>query len=98
MTVQGVITRGTAIYSDKLCKARIKGMTAQLSADGMVKPGEVGIHALDGDEVVNAYMKGPGQGFSGVYSDDVTKQVLNDGLVREARKKELDYFCSKGYG
>ena len=96
VTVQGSITRGTAIYSDKLCRAIIRGMTEQLSADGMVKPGEVGIHALDDDEVVKAAMRGPDQGYSGAYRDDLTKQVLRDDLVKEARKKELDYFCSKG--
>ena len=94
--VQGSLTRKTAIYSDKLCRAIIKGMTDQLTADGMVKPGEVGINALDDDEIMKTSMKGSAQGYSGAYRDDLTKQVLRDDLVREARKKELDYFCSKG--
>ena len=64
---EGSLTRKTAIYSDKLCRAIIKGMTDQLIADGMVKPGEVGIHALDDDEIMKASMKGPEQGYSGMY-------------------------------
>ena len=96
VTVQGALTKKTAIYSSKLCRAIIKGMTAQLHADGRMKPGEIGIHALDDDEAVNSSMKGPSEGFSGAYRDDLTKQVLRDDLVHEARRKELDYFTSKG--
>ena len=92
---QGSLTRKTAIYSDKLRRAITKGMTDQLTADGMVKPGEVGINALD-DEIMKTSMKGPAQGYSGAYRDDLAKQVLHDDLVREVRKKELEYFCSKG--
>ena len=73
VTVEGRITRGTAIYSSKLCRAIIRGMTAQLTADGMVKPGEVGINALDDDEIIKLAMKGPAQGYSGAYRDDLTK-------------------------
>ena len=86
---EGSLTRKTAIYSDKLCRAIIKGMTDQLTADGMVKPGEVGINALDDDEIMKTSMKGPAQGYSGAYRDDLTKQVLRDDLVHEARRKEL---------
>ena len=96
VTAQGRLTAGTAIYSDKLCRAIIRGMTAQLAADGMLKPGEIGINALDDDEVVKASMRGPDQGYSGAYRDDLTKQVLRDDLVIEARRKELEHFCSKG--
>ena len=71
-------------------------MTNQLIADGMVKPGEVGINALDDDEIAKTSMKGPEQGYSGMYRVDLTKQVLRDDLVRDAREKELEYFCSKG--
>ena len=33
---------------------------------------------------------------SGKYRDDISKQLLVDSLVHEARRKELEYFASKG--
>ena len=39
---------------------------------------------------------GPAQGYSGKCRDDLTGQPLRDELVRAARAKELDFFCSKG--
>ncbi len=74
----------------------IKGMTAQLRADGMIKDGGFGINAVDDDVAVHATLKGPEQGYSGRFRDDLSHQLLRDDLVHEARKKELDYFCSKG--
>ena len=57
--------------------------------------GDVGTHALeDGDQT--HLSRGPEQGYSGKYLDDISKQVLRDDLVQEARRKELDYFVSKG--
>ena len=41
-------------------------------------------------------MKGPEQGLSGKHVDDMSGQVLNDSLVAEARRKEREYFTSKG--
>ena len=38
---------------------------------------------------------GPAQGYSGKYKDDLTKQPLRDDLVKAARAKELEFFCSK---
>ena len=40
-------------------------------------------------------LRGPEQGYSGKYRDDITGQVLNDSLVIEARPKELEFFRSK---
>ena len=37
----------------------------------------------------------PAQGYTGQFKDDLTGQVLNDAMVREARAKELAYFGSK---
>ena len=96
MTVQGALARGTAIYSDKLCRAIIKGMTAQFSAGGMVTPVGVGIHVVNGDGVVEAALGGPDQGFSRAYRGDLAKQVLHAEFVQEARTKEPGYFCSRG--
>ena len=96
VTAQGGITRGTAIYTNRLCRAIIGGMTKQLRLDGRVKAGEIGIFALDDDAVEQALVKSPEMGYSGKFKDDLTNQVLRDDLVVEARRKELDYFCSKG--
>ena len=40
--------------------------------------------------------RGPAQGYSGKYVDDMSTQVLKDSLVHAARAKELLYFNSKG--
>ena len=39
----------------------------------------------DGPEL----LKGPGQGFTGQFVDDMSGPVLNDSLVAEARREEL---------
>ena len=61
-----------------------------------MKRGEFGLHAVDDDITIEAELRGPAQGYSGKYIDDMSKQVLKDSLVQEARAKELLYFNSKG--
>ena len=39
---------------------------------------------------------GPAQGHSGKFKDDLAQQPLRDDLVRDARAKELEFFCSNG--
>ena len=52
--------------------------------------------AEDEDEVAEKFLYGPAQGYSGKYKDDLTGQPLRDDLVKAARAKELEFFCSKG--
>jgi len=40
-------------------------------------------------------MRGPAQGYSGNFKDDLTDQVLRDDLIKAARAVELAYFHSK---
>ena len=94
--VSGKIARSAARYPPGLVKRIIRGIIAQLKDDGIMKDGEVGIHAVDDDASVARSMKGADQGYSGRYKDDLTKQPLKDVLVREAREKELKYFIDKG--
>ncbi len=96
VTVQGRITRESAKYSDKLCKAILRGMVAQMRKVGMVKDGECGVYAMDDDGELEGALKSPEHGYSGKYRDDTSGQLLKDDLVKEARRKELQYFCSKG--
>ena len=72
----------------------LRGLTNQLRVDGRLQPGCYGIQSQDDDCIREIY--GPAQGYSGKYKDDLTGQVLKDSLVMEARKKELDFFKSKG--
>ena len=72
----------------------LHGLAAQLRADGRLQPGCYGIQAVDDDRVREIY--GPAQGYSGKFKDDLTGQVLKDDLVAEARKKELEFFRSRG--
>ncbi len=84
-----------AIYPKSLCRAIIKGVRDQLRRDGQIKDGCFGVQAPDEDAEVERNLRGPAQGYSGRFRDDLTGQVLKDELVREARAKELEYFHSK---
>jgi len=67
-------------------------MVAEMKDRGIHRAGEVGMHAVtdeDGDPDHD-------DRFSGTYRDDISGQILRDDLVREARQKELRYFCEKG--
>ena len=74
----------------------IKGVADQLRHDALLKEGCYGIQVPDDEEEINKSMRGPAQGFSGKYLDDLTGQVLKDSLVQEARAKELLYLHSEG--
>ena len=65
-------------------------MTAQLRADRKLKVGCYGIQAVDDEEQVEQDLRGPEQGYSGQYRDDMTGQILKDELVVKARREELE--------
>ena len=89
----GRVAKDAARYSDGLCRAMIRGMMDEMQAQGIWRPGEVGLHAVtDEDEAKTA----ASTGCSGKYRDDISGQLLRDNLVQEARNKELRYFCDKG--
>ena len=96
MTCQGSITGPTARYSTKLCKAILKGMSDEMHARGIMRRGELGLHAVDDETTNEPTLKTAEQGYSGKYRDDTTGQVLRDKLVQAARALELEYFNSKG--
>ncbi len=95
-TCEGKIARDAARYPRALCKAIIEGMLLQMKRTGITKDGEVGLNAVTDDEQDEQDMRGPEQGYSGRFRDDVTGQTLKDELVHEARAKELRYFHDKG--
>jgi hypothetical protein len=74
----------------------LKGIRDQLRADGTLKNGCFGVQAADDEAEIERQLRGPAQGFSGAYKDDLTGQVLRDDLVKAARAVELQYFNSKG--
>ena len=74
----------------------LRGVRDQLREDSLLKDGCYGIQAPDEDAEVERNLRGPAQGYSGKFLDDLTGQVLRDDLVREARAKELEFFHSKG--
>ena len=51
------------------------------------------MHVVNGEDEAKAAAP---TGCSGNYRDDINGQLLRDDLVREARAKELSYFCDKG--
>ena len=85
-----------ARYPRGLCRAVIKGITAQLRLDNLLKEGCYGIQVPDDDSKVRKSFYGLEQGYSGNYLSDLAGQVLNDTSVEEARAKEFLYFHSKG--
>ena len=50
----------------------------------------------DEDAMAEQQLFGPDRDYSGKCKDDLTKQPLRDDLVKAARAKELEFFCSKG--
>ena len=66
-------------------------MVDELKFRGMLRRGEVGLHAVTDD---HEFELPPG--CSGRFRDEISGQPLRDDLVAEARAKELRYFCEKG--
>ena len=93
---EGIRARDAAIHPRDLCRTMLKGVSAQMKADNLLKPGCYGVQVPDDDAAVLNEIYGPAQGYSGKYRDDLTGQVLRDDLVKQARAKELAYFHSKG--
>ena len=50
----------------------LKGVSNQVRADGVLKPGCCGIQFADDEHEALKTMYGPEQGFSGKYKDDLT--------------------------
>ena len=73
-----------------------RGVRNQLRSDNLLKNGCFGLQVPDDDAAVERNLRGPAQGHSGRSKDDVTGQVLHDASARDARDKELEYFCRKG--
>ena len=57
-----------------------------------MKDGCYGIHAPDDDAEIERNLRGPDQGYSGQFKDDLSGQILTDSMVREARATELAFF------
>ncbi len=64
----------------------------------MIQSGCYGVQVATDDAQIMKHLKGPEQGYSGRFRDDLTGEVLKDSLVGEARAKELAFFCSKACG
>ena len=61
-----------------------------------MKDGCFGVQAPDDELEIAKQVRGPTQGHSGAFRDDLTGQVLHDGMVKAARVTELTYFNTKG--
>ena len=91
---EGRIAKQAAKYSRGLCRAILKGAHRQMKTDGHLQDGCIGL--MPGEDKVCDILRGPAQGYSGKYRDDISGQVLRDDLIGEARKLELAYFAQKG--
>jgi len=83
----GKHARAAQKYPPGLCRAVLRGVRDQLRADNLLKDSCFGVQAPDDDATVEAELRGPSNGYSGKYSDDLTGQVLKDALVLEATGK-----------
>jgi hypothetical protein len=97
----GDVARMAAIYPMNLCKAIIQGCRAQLREDGRVFIGHVGILPRECESWSEKKLEAKAEKLLHVkvtksdeeeFKDSVTGQPLDPGLVREARRKELEYF------
>jgi len=97
----GDVARTAALYPVKLYKAIIQGCRAQLREDGRILLGHVGILPRESDEWSDEKFKSKTEKLLNVqiekgdqqeFKDSVTGQVLVADLVREARRKEMEYF------
>ena len=95
MLRSGANARDAAKYPRDLCRAVLKGIRNQMKRDGLLKNGCYGVQVADDEAEIERQMRGPDQGYSGAYRDDLTGQVLRDDLVKVARAAELAYFNSK---
>jgi hypothetical protein len=66
--------------------------------DGKIKRGCYGAQSADDEASIAEATYNEANGDSGKYCDGIPKQVLKDELVLAARRKELEYFNSKGFG
>ena len=92
-----------AIYHFDLCRAILVGFRKQMVADGKCRDGFMGMMAEPWDDMpilhvgmTSADVDKAVQNGEEVFKDDMTGQVLSPELVHAARRKELDYFASKG--
>ena len=83
----GQIAVEAAIYPRDLCRAVLRGVRNQMRADHLLKDGCYGVQAPDDDAEIERNVRSPDRGFSGLYRDDLTGQILKDALVKEARAK-----------
>ena len=96
--------RMAAIYHFKLCKAILVGFRNQMVKDNRCKSGFVGLTESFEDEpdpllhigMTEAEVCSMQESGGEEFRDDVTGQLLRPDLVREARRKELEYFAAKG--
>ena len=88
---EGGTARRAAKYSDGLCRSILRGIAKQLKTDGFFAE-EVGLLAPSVREIVHDLQRNDayvlvtddGQPPSGKFRDDVSGQILHDGLVAEA--------------
>ena len=65
----------------------LKGVRDQMKHDNILKSGCFGGQAPDDEAEVERHMRGPEQGISGKYRDDLIGQVLKDAWVEQARRR-----------
>ena len=68
----GRVAREAAIYPRELCRAMLRGIRDQLRQDGALKNGCYGVQAPDDDAEIEKHLRGPEQGYSGAFVDDLT--------------------------
>ena len=84
----GKHARAAAKYPQELCRAVLRGVRDQLREDDLLKDGCFGVQVPDEDAEVERHTRGPAQGYSGKYRDDLTGQVLKDAANTNGAAKD----------
>ena len=102
----GKRARLAAIYHFELCRAILVGFRKQLVSDGICTDGIMGMQMMDSAEDIDdiplmhiglsdAEVMKIKTNDEPMFKDDLTGQILCPLLVKEARRKELEYFKLK---
>ena len=83
-----------AQYLRALCRAVLRGLTAQLNADVRLQDSYCGIQVANDDRDVEEQLYGPAHGHPVMHTDDLAGRVLRDDLVNVARATGLGFLCS----
>ena len=103
---EGAVTAGTAIFPFGLCRAILHGIRRQLSVDGRLVLGVIGIQRPEEtmaereleklcQKSLNIVIEVNAVHGEPAFKDAITGQSLRPELVKAARREEMEYYAAK---